>query len=414
MLAFRISRNKEFAPPDWRRGRLYAQEAGELVSALNSVRSVEPQGPPNEDGRSWTPSYRRARRPRLMDGSAEWLIRIICDDVRERSKEAWLTSVLADLMKTRVSDHFSDAVAEYVHGGSPVKEKPFFGLVTSLVVGHANQLDLGRTRPQTIRPQGASLKRMTEVWAALRPDGQLLDRVIRLRDDAERHGRTQSALSRRRSVEELARSGTFTPDEATRELEAVEFFERNSAEIDLWFAFLEQIGDIAIVLALRIFGRWVNEKLQEEGLSFRVAPDRLTSTYRLVPVELYARLDRPHSTELRLVEPRTTLSASFIAYITKLGMSGRLEEWVGAVDLIDQLAFDGVLDLIDQCRVCGRWMLVLTSRRTYCGGQCRYKLWARTPKGKEKRRRASAAWRRRFSEEIRKATPKLRRGRRNH
>jgi predicted nucleic acid-binding Zn ribbon protein len=82
------------------------------------------------------------------------------------------------------------------------------------------------------------------------------------------------------------------------------------------------------------------------------------------------------------------------------------------VDLIDRLAFAGVLERFIKCPVCGRWMYASNPRRDYCSDKCRYSVWMKTPKGLEKRRRASAVWRKRFSEEILKATPNVRRRKR--
>src|SRR5438128_2236389 len=118
MVVFRISREKEFAPPDWRRARLYAAEAIELVAALNLVQAGQATEPPTENEGPWPFDPRHAGGLPAMADAAEWLMMTIRDDLRGRNKGAWLSGVLADLLKTGMSGQFCDAVAEYVQGGS--------------------------------------------------------------------------------------------------------------------------------------------------------------------------------------------------------------------------------------------------------------------------------------------------------
>jgi len=229
-----------------------------------------------------------------------------------------------------------------------------------------------------------------------------------------RHGSPGFFDERRHSIRSLKAKGYLSDDRVALELRALDFLETNLVEIEKELELNNIISDSSIRVAIQVFDLWVRRKLNATGLSYRLVLDRLTSTYRLVPPEACGRLDDPNHLELRDIESRTVLSACIIAYIMLPGIDGRIEEWVEELGLIDRLAFAGVLECFLRCQVCGRWVYAVNSSRNYCGDKCRYSVWMKTPKGLEKRRKASSAWRSRYSEEIRKATPNVKRRKTTH
>jgi hypothetical protein len=213
----------------------------------------------------------------------------------------------------------------------------------------------------------------------------------------------------RRGIRSNIDKGYLSEDSGLLDMRALDFLEANLVAIERELELDNMLSELSIIAAIQVFDLWVHLQLKSVGISFRLVLDRLTSTYRLVPPEACSRLDDPNQLELRYVEARTVLSACLIAYLTLPPIDGRVEEWVEAVGLIDRLAFSDVLERFFKCPVCSSWGYAVYTRRDYCSDKCRYKVWMKTPKGLEKRRKASAAWRARFSAEIRQATPDLRR-----
>jgi len=344
-----------------------------------------------------------------MSGAAGCLMKVITADLRQVGDDGWLADAVGSCLEVGRGPWVKEAVTEYLYKASGGQKGLWFTCATLLLLGRVKQ----------VRTQTSGRPAFPGSATSHRPLGHLLDffashdkslgSVVSLWVDMKKHGNGSFLAERRRILRCLAKDGNSSREWVDGELKALEFLETNLAEIDLFFSHIARCEDFSIRLGVQVFERWIDRKLKAEGFGFRLLLDRRTSTYRVVPCEACSNADRPDRVELRLICPHTVLSACLIAYLTPPGLQGRVEGWIEAVDLIDRLAFGGVLELVLRCPVCGHWMYAMHSRREYCGDKCRYKLWAKTPKGKDTRKKASAAFRRRETDAIIRATPNLKR-----
>ena len=421
MTDFRISRDEEFAVPKPRSLRLYLPEAEGLVSILNAIRSAEEGGRFINLGLS---CYRyRARLDPSIDEMAEDLMNIITTDVRRNHQKRWLEDVIASHTKLERTQLAGAGIDDYLDNATGSEQRPWLGVGMSLSQCRAIQrMTEKRNGPDAEKFRAlereanieATVQRIGELVKMLAFDRELREAVVRYRCEIKEYGRDELIAWHHRALESLSKDATSSKERLARETKALGLIERYATEIELWFPMLDGWADYSVRLAVQIFESWINQQLLAAGFSFSLFLDRTTSTYRVVPPEVYTSPRRTESRDFCLVRTRTLLSARLIAYLTLSGIGNRLQEWIDGVELIHSLAFARVLTQILRCRICGRWMYVLHSRREYCGDACRYKLWAKTSLGKEKRRQASSAWRKRFSEEVRHAAPKVKRGQRNH
>lgn len=329
-----------------------------------------------------------------MDTLAHWLMREVCHDVKANGRGRWLDNLIAEILNVHFNAPLRAAVSEFVEGVSPVGMN-WWGATAFILF--AERLTAAGGQAPSFAPEVRRIRvtHMRSLLRSLQSDPRLLEDVVRLTVIRGRRVASSAALERASSPPDRHRS--------IPESRAEKFCERFSAEIDAFLECADRVSDFAITLAVKIFEHWINGKLESDGFNFRIGIDRLTSTYRMIPLEIYTRLIRPERMELRLVAPATVVSARLIAYVSRLGLTERHEDWIDTVELVDRLSFPGVLSLIRPCPVCGRWMFASTERRVYCSDRCRYREWAATPQGKERRRRASADYRKRFTEETRKA-----------
>jgi hypothetical protein len=345
-----------------------------------------------------------------MNVAAECLMDIIRTDLRQDGDHPWLETAVTSCLSVQRGPWLEKAAQEFVTGASPPGITVWHRFATNVDFERALQLASKSSYVPSVVVSKADATRIWEAIEAFASDEELGRDVIALRREMKGHSERRFLEERRRTIHAMA---TRDPKCTVRSLRALDFYEANLAAINLWLDSCDGRSDNSVCLAIQIFERWVDRKLKMAGLSFRLVLDRAASNYRIIPSEACIRLDHPDHVELRIIFRHTVLSACLIAYLTLQGIEGRIAEWVEVVDLIDRLAFAGVLERFIKCTVCGRWMYALNRRRDYCGDKCRYSVWAGTPKGKEKRRRASSAWRKRFSEEVRRATPNVRRRQRN-
>ncbi len=347
MVGFRISRKGEFDAPEWRKVRHYRQEAEELIPLLNAVQSRRSPVPPDGQSQFWPHEGRQAL-SLSMDRAVDWLMKSVRDDIRARNKEGFLAGVLGELSNTRLTPELHHSVAEFVQTGPTGPRSSWYRVVLSLELGRLDERRGGHAHGSA--PSAAALtdKRLLHVRKVLQSEPRIFEEVIKLWHDSK-HGRAQRLEADGCRVEVGEGKGDLTAEEGSFRRTALKLFELYSVEIDEFFACLVRVPDLAPVLAVRLFESWINEKLEMGKLPFRIALERLDSAFRLVPVEVYAWLNRLGSRELRLVTPATTLAASFVAYITKLGITERLKDWIGGVQLVNLLAFPGVLSLIHPC-----------------------------------------------------------------
>jgi hypothetical protein len=328
-----------------------------------------------------------------MGDAAESLMKTVTAGLLEPDGYLWLAGVVAECLRLPEDLWLRETARQFVTSGTMAGKRPWAQFVTAA------------TGPS---PR-ASSDRVNPVRAALSRDEELLERVIALHLEMQRDGSATFFDERRRSIRSRTPKGNPRDGWDLNELRALDFLETNLVEIERQFELVNKAAEISIRVAIQVFDRWVNERLRASGLSSRLVLDRLTSTHHLVPREACSRLDDPSRLELRDIQPHTVLSACLIAYLTLAGIDGRVEEWVEGLSLVDRLGFAGILERFLRCQVCGTWVYAVYSRRDYCGDKCRYRVWMKTPKGLEKRRRASSAWRSRYSEEVRKATPDVKR-----
>jgi len=409
MVVLRISRDTKVTEPDWRRGRLYREEADHLVRLLNSVRFDGFRVSENHNRGLFGSGVHYGDPLLSTEDATEFLMRIVCDDLAEAAEERWLADCVTSFLGIERSVWLEEEVGRNLRNQSPGR-RDWFSFTLSLILKR-RPMDLSADGPATQpglstgperRTNSERYTRFVRFIRTFHSDQALASEVIALRVEAENRERGEFFAQRRRSFLAMEERGDLAKAKVDTRLRALDFFEEYPAEVDAYFAMLESVSELSAVLAIHVFTRWVNEKLETSGLGFRLALDRLTSSYRLIPRELHSKYDPSNSIELRLVTPDSTLSACFIAYMTRPGILERVEKWIEAMDLIDQLACAHVLNLFRRCRVCRRWMFILHSRRAYCSGKCRYKLWAGTPGGRQRGRKASAAYRRRFREATRK------------
>lgn len=403
MIELRISREGESDVPKAGNVRLYRRESSEVVSVLNFLQSLETghSGGPSsglwfrrEGPHSTTPS---------MDCLADWLMREICDQIVAQDKGCLLKGLIAKILKMELGPTASESIGNFADGHSSGKGRSWGGVAAALLSERTKVAMLGHD-PRAMPQQGVSARRMASLLRAFRSHEDLLDAAVRFR------------VLGRRGFLSGSPSGSDAPGSSypADEGKIARFIKRFSAEIEAFFAWSDDVSNHAVLLAVQIFNRWINDRLQANRLAFRLLTDSITATYRLTSEERYARLCSSQRTELHIVRPCTVLSACFLMYVTERVLPGRLGDWIDAVSLIDKLAFLGVLSVVRPCPVCGHWMVAASGRRTFCSGRCRYKVWAATPTGREKRRKASADSRKRRREETRRATPNVRPGRRRH
>jgi hypothetical protein len=347
-----------------------------------------------------------------MSAAADSLMKVIARSLREPADFLWFTNAAAQFLKVGESPWLQQAALKFATSDSNRKERSWYSFVFSATIHSTVQRsnDPRATDPNQRPITGAGPSR--PAWPLLLCDEELGERVVTFHERMKRHQGPGFFDGLRRGIRSLMDRGYLPKDSGLLDLRAVDYLEANLVEIERELKLDDILADLSIVAAVEIFDLWVHRKLKSVGISFRLVLDRLTSTYRLVPPEACGSLDNPNHIELRYVEACTVFSACLIAYLTLPGIDGRVEEWVEAVGLIDRLAFSGVLERFFRCPVCSSWGYAVYTRRDYCSDKCRYRVWMKTPKGLEKRRRASAAWRKRFSEEIRKATPNVGRGKR--
>lgn len=389
MIALRISREEEFKAPERRSVRLYRQEAEELVSRLNLLRPKGKRMLPTP-GQRLPPRKRRQRMgPPSMDSLAHWLMLEVCHDLKANGSGRSLDKLIAEILNLHLTPSLRAAVNEFVEGVSP-RVTNWWG--TTAFIIFAERLRVVGGQGPSFAPE---VRRIRPLLRSFQSDPRLLEDVVRFTvirgrivDSSAPLESASSSIERHRSI----------PDARARK-----FCERFASEIDVFLKCADQVSDFAITLAAKIFEHWINGKLKSDSFSFRMGIDRLTSTYRMVPLEIFARLIRHERAELRIVTPATLVGARFVAYVTRLGILEQKEDWIDTVDLVDRLSFPGVLSLIHPCPVCGRWIFATTERRIYCSDRCRYIGWAATAQGKERRRSASANYRKRFGEDVRKA-----------
>lgn len=325
----------------------------------------------------------------------------VSDDFRRAGQEQGLANAVASCLGIRAGTWLENETSRYLHGGSRL-QRGWFSFAVRLVLKRPRELtrSLALLLDRGPKPR-TNPERFKEFLEVFRSDVALQEKVIRMRVEAETRGHKEFLLQRRCSLP--AERNAPSDARTNAELRALDFLERYPGEIDAYFERWSSVSDLSVVLAVQIFVSWANEKLGAAALGFRLCPDRLTSSFRLVPRELHDALSRRSGcVDLRLVTPDTTMSAFFVAQITKPGIGPQPEKWIETVDLIDQLACAHLLSLFQQCPVCGRWMYVLHSRRTYCSNKCKYRRWTGTSQGKERRRKASAAYRKRFRQDTRK------------
>ena len=341
-----------------------------------------------------------------MSVAAECLMDIIRTDLRQAGDHPWLETAVTSCLNVQGGPWLEQAVQEFVTGASPPEITVWHRFATKVDFERAFQLASKSSYVPSVVVSKADATAIWEAIEAFSSDEELGRDVIALRHEMKGHSEQRFLEERRRTIHAM---GARDPKYTVRSLRALDFYDANLAAINLWLDSCDGRSDNSVCLAIQIFERWVERKLKMAALGFRLVLDPRVSTYRFIPSEACTKLDDPIQVELRIIYPHTVRSAYLIAYLSLQGIEGRVAEWVEVVDLIDRLAFAGVLERFIKCPVCGRWMYALNPRRDYCGDKCRYSVWARTPKGKEKRRRASSAWRKRFSEEVRRATPNVRR-----
>lgn len=411
MVAYRISRDGELGRVGTRAMRLYRQEARELVGLLNRV----PAKGNEELLADLRPcSYRGRRRAGTsMDDAVESLMAIVITDLRRHGEPDLLEGAIASFLQAERGPWLTEAVDQYLDGRPSDNEIPWYTFAYKARVRWACQrIRLGFKVPENpvLRTDVEGIFRVMDMLVS---DAGLFASVFRCRQDMKRHKDATFFDRQRVRLRALDAVAGSSAAGIEQELKALDILEEHSSRIDRYFDDLAAESDSALDLAMRVFDCWVERRLKTHNLTFRLILNGRTSTYALVPSQACNRLDRPDCVELRIIRPRTLLSACLIAYLTLPGLKDRVEEWVEAVGLIDRLAFVDGLGGILRCRACGSWMWALRARRDFCDSRCRYKLWAKTRRGKEKRRMASAAYRRRYSEEVRQATPNVKRGQRN-
>jgi hypothetical protein len=339
-------------------------------------------------------------------------MKVIAADLRQVGDEGWLADVVGSCHEVGQGPRVKEPVAEYLRKSPGVQRGLWFTCATLLLLGRAKHVRTQTSGGCAYRGSATNQRSLSHLLNLFASDVKSPD-VVGLWFDMKEHGNDSFFAERRRILGSLEKGGNSSTEAVGTELKALEFLEKNLAEVDLFLSNIVRCEDFSVRLGVQVFERWIDRKLKAEGFGFRLLLDRRTSTYRVVPREACSNADRPDRVELRLISPHTVLSACLIAYLTRLGLQGRVEGWIEAVDLIDRLAFGGVLELVLRCPVCGRWMYALHSRREYCGDKCRYKVWAKTPKGRDRRRKASADYRRRITDAIVSATPNVKRRRRN-
>lgn len=406
MMEFRISRDGEYKVLRPGRCRLYEGEGGDLVHHLNAVPHSAAAGLLADLGPN---SYQGRRRVgSSMVEAAQSLMKVLASGLRAANDDLWFAAVVAECLNVHEDPWLRETTQQFVISDMNAGKRRWPEYVFSVILhslSRSSEITPASTTPRSC----ADSTHVRPITAVLARDDELLQRVIGLYFEIQKRGAPGFFEEYRRRVHSYTTSGVFTDEWCQRELRALELLETHLVEIGGEFELTNKIADISIRAAIQVFDRWVHQRLNTAGLSCRLVLDRLTSTYRLVPPEACRRLDDPNHLELRYIQPRTVLSACLIAYLTLPGIDGRVEEWVEGVGLIDRLGFADVLGHLLRCPVCGRWVYAVYTRRDYCGDKCRYRVWMKTPKGLEKRRRASSAWRSRFSEEIRRATPNVRR-----
>ncbi|MGD1101141.1 MAG: hypothetical protein ABSA59_03660 [Terriglobia bacterium] len=344
-----------------------------------------------------------------MEGAAESLMKVIARGLREPADHLWFSGALAGFFNLNEDPWLREAAMKFVIRHSKPGERLWYQFVFLVMLQSATHDPSKATHTASDSQSSSSSARVSANWPLLTCDNELREEVIALHVRMHSYGSLGSFEEYRRTIRSQITRGDLGNDRGLLELKALDFLESNLDGIEKELELQNIISDFSIRVAVHVFDLWVSYKLNAAGLSYRLVLDRLTSTYRLVPPEACGRLDDPNHLELRDIEPRTVLSACLIAYIMLPGIDGRIEEWVEELGLIDRLAFAGVLECFLRCQVCGRWVYAVNSSRNYCGDKCRYSVWMKTPKGLEKRRKASSAWRSRYSEEIRKATPNVKR-----
>lgn len=403
MIELRISREGESDVPNTGKVRLYRRESSEIISVLNFLQSLETGHSDGPSSGLWFQRESLHSTPPSMDRLADWLMREVYNEIVAQDKGGFLEGLVAKILKMELGPTDSESIGNFADGHPSGKGRSWGGVALALFSERAEVAMLGHD-PRAVPQQGVSPRRMVSLLRAFRSHEGLLDAAVRFRI----FGRT-GFLSGSPGGSD-ASGCSYPADEG----KIARFIKRFSAEIEAFFAWSDDVSNLAVLLAVRIFNRWINDRLQANRLAFRLLTDSITATYRLTPEELYARLCSSQRTELHIVRPCTVLSACFLMYVTERALPGRLGDWIDAVSLIDKLAFPGVLSLVRPCPVCGHWMVAASGRRTFCSGRCRYKVWAATPTGREKRRKASADFRKRRREETRRATPNVRPGRRKH
>lgn len=410
MIVFRISRDDEFWSLEPRKCRLYMQDAQRLIGDLNAAAAATARGPLVDLGPTFNGG--RNRTPPSMDGAAESLMEIVSGDLNGASDEAWLGTAMACSFNNRMRPWLEAAATEYLAARAEPRKGTWTTFLWSSFLRRGPQLPCDKHTAAVTSTGPGTPTHFNDALHTLARDERLADHFIRLWLERKERGGAGFLAERRASMRSAAKGTVFPGDWVGRELEALELLERHLPEFDAFFGLADRTADLSVVLSAQVFGRWIDRKLKTAGLGFRLALDRRASTYRVAPSEAYSAPDSADDAELRLIRPHTILSACLIAYLALPGFEGRTKGWLEDVELIDWLAYGGALNRVLRCAECGRWMFALHRRRGYCGDACRYKAWARTPRGKHRRKEASSAWRRRFSEEVHRATPRVRPGRR--
>lgn len=406
-MEFRISRKTEHKVIRSGLCRLYQAEAGELLRHLSAVPLEAGSGLLGHLGPH---SYRgRDRYASSIRAAAGSLIKVIASSLCEPADYLWFTHALAQFLAVADAPWLHEVSRRFCKGSDKGEGGSWNAVVFWVVVRSALAQSEG-TRSEKREEGPACDGADTRVrWPLLNCDEELRGEVIWLHHQMKKHHGNGFFEECRASIRSSIDRGYLGEATGLRDLRALEYLEVNLDGIENEFTLDDILEDSSIVAAVQIFDQWVHQKLRAAGVEFRLVLDRLTSTFRLVPPEACGRLNDPNHVEIRHIEARTVLSACLISYLTLSGIQGRIEEWVDAVGLIDRLGFADVLERFFRCPVCARWGYAVYTRRDYCSNKCRYRVWMKTPKGLEKRRKASAAWRKRYSDQVRDATPNIRR-----
>ena len=282
MVGFRISRKNEHKHLRPGRARLYKEDGEDLVRRLNAVSRLDTVDLLADMGHNCY--HGRRRTGSSMDAAADSLIKVIARSLREPAEHVWFTAALAECLNVDEDPWLREAAMMVMIRHPKPGERLWYQFAFSVMLRSATQDSTKRAHTASNSHSSTNAARVSLKWPLLSCDEDYIQRSFlsnMICIDVE----ALAFLERRRNIQSLKAKGYLSDDRMALELRALDFLETNLVEIERELELNKIISDFSIQLAVQVFDLWVRRKLNGVRLSFRLALDRLTSTYRLVPLE---------------------------------------------------------------------------------------------------------------------------------